>query len=189
MELKYYKNIFFKAKKLTFPLENRDILYELSPGEPVLLQGWLLCGRDATHKKIIQEIQNNNFQFDFTNQAIYYVGPSPTPKGKPIGSAGPTTSGRMDEYTPFLLQLGLCACIGKGKRSEKVKKALMQYKAIYLATFGGAGAFLTQFIEKLEPIAWEDLGPEAFFRIKVKDFPAIVINTIDGRDYYEEVLL
>jgi fumarate hydratase subunit beta len=187
MELKYYPEIFGKAKELVFPLEKRDILEELEPGEPVLISGWLLCGRDATHRKILEEIKAGRFSFDFTNQAIYYVGPSPAPADKPIGAAGPTTASRMDAYTPELLEMGLAACIGKGKRSAKVKEALVKYKGVYLATFGGAGAFLASFIEKLEPIAWEDLGPEAFFRIKVKNFPAVVINTIDGRDFYEQV--
>ncbi len=187
MELKNYQSLFGKAKKLVFPLEERSILEKLSPGEPVLISGWLLCGRDATHRKLLQEIEAGRFSFDFTNQAIYYVGPSPAPADKPIGAAGPTTASRMDAYTPALLEMGLAACIGKGKRSPQVREALVKHKGIYLATFGGAGAFLANFIEKLEPIAWEDLGPEAFFKIKVKDFPAVVINTIDGRDFYEQI--
>ncbi len=185
--MKYYSEIFGGAKKLIFPLEDRKVLEGLGPGEPILISGWLLCGRDATHRKLLQEIKAGRFSFDFTNQAIYYVGPSPAPFGKPIGAAGPTTSSRMDAYTPALLEMGLAACIGKGKRSTAVKEALVKYKGVYLATFGGAGAFLASFIEKVEPIAWKELGPEAFFRIRVTNFPAIVINTIDGRDFYEQI--
>jgi len=184
--LNFYNKFFGKAHKLVFPLENREILEKLHAGDPIFISGWLLCGRDATHKKIISAINEGAFKFDFTNQAIYYVGPTHPPFGKIIGSAGPTTSSRMDSYMDFFLDLGICATIGKGKRSSQVKELMKKYKAIYLATFGGAGAFLAQFIEKIEPIAWEDLGPEAFFRIKVKNFPAIVINSIYGEDFYEK---
>ena len=184
MSLSSYKELFDKAYKLKFPLEDKSILQDLRAGDPVIISGWVLCGRDATHRKLIQAIKNGSFSFDFVNQAIYYVGPTPPPPGKIIGSAGPTTSGRMDAYMEFFLKLGLAATIGKGKRSPQVIELLKKYQAVYFATFGGAGAFLSQFIEKIEPLAWSDLGPEAFFRIKVERFPAIVINSVYGDDFY-----
>jgi len=170
---------------LTFPLEDREILLSLKVGEFVYLSGWLLCGRDATHKKILEALKSEGFNFDFTNQIIYYVGPTPPPPGKIIGACGPTTSSRMDPYIEDFFKLGICATMGKGKRSGKVKELHKLYKAVYFITFGGAGAYLSQFVKKVEPIAWEDLGPEAFFRIKVEDFPAIVGIDTEGRDFYE----
>jgi len=188
MKLSYYPKFVKKAYKLIFPLEKREILETLKAGDFLLISGWLLCARDFTHKKIISAIKEGSFSFDFTNQAIYYVGPTKAPPGKIIGSAGPTTSKRMDPYMEFFLKLGISATIGKGKRSPEVKELLKKYKAVYLATFGGAGAFLNSFIKKVETIAFEELGPEAFFRIKVENFPAIVINSIYGDDFYEKVL-
>ncbi|MCS7199556.1 MAG: fumarate hydratase C-terminal domain-containing protein [Thermodesulfobacteriaceae bacterium] len=184
---KSFLEVFKRAKKLEFPLEKREFLKELKEGDPVLISGWLLCGRDATHQRILSSIERGCFDFDFTNQAMYYVGPTPSPPQKIIGSVGPTTASRMDYYMEFLLKKGLCATLGKGKRSKKVIELLKEYQAIYLATFGGAGAFLSQFVEKVEPIAWEELGAEAFFRIKVSGFPAIVINSIYGGDFYEKI--
>ena len=188
MKTSYYPEFVKKAHKLIFPLEKRDPLETLKAGDFVLISGYLLCARDETHKKIISAIKEGSFPFDFNNQAIYYVGPTLTPTGKIIGSAGPTTSKRMDPYMEFFLNLGISATIGKGKRSPQVKELLKKYKAVYLSTFGGAGAFLNQFIKKLEPIAFEELGAEAFFRIKVENFPTIVINSIYGDDFYEKVL-
>jgi len=188
MKLSYYLEFVKKAHKLIFPLEKRDTLETLKAGDFVLISGYLLCARDETHKKIISALKEGSFSFDFTNQAIYYVGPTKTPPGKIIGSAGPTTSKRMDPYMEFFLNLGVSATIGKGKRSPQVKELLKRHKAVYLSTFGGAGAFLNQFIKKLEPIAFEELGAEAFFRIKVENFPTIVINSIYGDDFYEKVL-
>lgn len=182
--MNFYELYFSKAFVLNFPLDKREILETLKAGDPVVINGWLLCARDATHKRIIQALKEGSFSFDFTNQAIYYVGPTLPPPQKVIGSCGPTTSKRMDPYMEFFLKLGICATIGKGKRSEEVVNLLKRYKAIYLATFGGAGAFLSQFVEKTEPIFFEELGPEAFFRIKVKNFPAIVINDLYGNDFY-----
>lgn len=189
MKLSDYQEFIKKAKKISFPLKERSILKELRAGDPVLISGWLLCARDATHRKIIEGLKEGSFSFDFTNQAIYYVGPTPSPPGKIIGSAGPTTSGRMDAYMEFFLKLGISATIGKGKRSEEVKMLLKKHKAVYLATFGGAGAFLNQFVKKIETLAFPELGPEAFFRIKVENFPAVVVNSIYGEDLYEGVLL
>ncbi len=178
-----------KIKKLKFPLEEREILKELKVGDFILISGWLLCARDATHRKIIQSLKEGSFSFDFNNQAIYYVGPTPAPPGKVIGSVGPTTSTRMDAYMEFFFKLGISATIGKGKRSSEVKELLKKHKAVYLATFGGAGAYLNQFVKKVEIIAFSELGPEAFFRIKVENFPVVVINSINGEDLYEKVFL
>ena len=170
---------------LSFPLEDREIFNSLRAGDFVYLSGWLLCGRDATHRKILEAIEREGFNFDFTNQLIYYVGPTSPPPGKIIGAFGPTTSSRMDPYLEDFFKLGLCATMGKGKRSSKIKELHKNYKAVYFVTFGGAGAYLSQFVKKVEPIAWEDLGPEAFFRVKVENFPAIVGIDTEGRDFYE----
>jgi len=185
--MKAFEELFKRAVRLRLPLENRGVLGELECGSPVLLNGWILCGRDATHRKIKESIERGVFSFDFNNQAMYYVGPTPSPPGKVIGSAGPTTSSRMDAYMEFFLKKGLAVTIGKGRRSKKVVELLKKYQGVYITTFGGAGAFLSQFIVKLEPVAWEDMGPEAFFRIKVKDFPGIVVNTVRGEDLFQKV--
>ncbi len=176
------------AKRVELPLTH-DKMKELKAGDWVLLSGWLLAGRDQTHRKLIELMKAGKpLPVDFSGQLIYYVGPSPAPQGRPVGSAGPTTSYRMDKYTPSLLDLGLAATMGKGKRSKEVRSSLKRHSAIYLATLGGAGAYLAERITACEIIAFEELGPEALFRMKVKDFPAIVINDIAGRDYYEEVM-
>ncbi|MFN3921483.1 MAG: FumA C-terminus/TtdB family hydratase beta subunit [Caldimicrobium sp.] len=170
--------------KLRFPLEDKEVLKDLKIGDFVEISGWLLCGRDATHKKIIKALQDENFVYDFKHQLIYYVGPTPAPPGKIIGSCGPTTSSRMDEYVEDFFKLGIVATMGKGKRSPKVRELHKIYKRVYFITFGGAGAYLSQFVTKVEAIAWQELGPEAFFRIKVENFPAIVGIDSEGRDLY-----
>ncbi|MGB3128746.1 MAG: fumarate hydratase C-terminal domain-containing protein, partial [Dehalococcoidia bacterium] len=124
--------------------------------------------------------------FDIKGQTIYYMGPSPTKPGHVIGSAGPTTSGRMDAYTPRLLSVGLKAMIGKGLRSDAVKEAIKEYKAVYFATVGGAAALIAKSITKSDIVAYEELGPEAILRLEVKDFPAVVINDMHGGDLYQE---
>lgn len=171
--------------KIKVPLDSKETLADIKVGDFVLLTGWLLCARDATHRKILNALKEGSFSFDFTNQFIYYVGPSPTPPGKIIGSCGPTTSTRMDPYLEEFFKLGIAGTIGKGKRSQNARELHQLYGTVYLITFGGAGAYLTQFVEKLEPLAWQDLGPEAFFRIKVTGFPAIVGIDIWGNDFYE----
>lgn len=170
--------------KIVFPLEKKEILNNLKIGDLVEISGWVLCGRDATHKKIRKAIQEEGFVYDFRHQLMYYVGPTPTPPGKIIGSCGPTTSSRMDEYIEEFFRLGIVATMGKGKRSPKIRELHKIYQTVYLITFGGAGAYLTQFVKKVEPIAWQELGPEAFFRIKVEKFPAIVGIDTEGRDLY-----
>jgi len=147
----------------------------------------LYVARDAAHKRMVEALdKGDHLPFNIKGQTIYYLGPSPAPPGKVIGSAGPTTSSRMDVYTPRLLAAGLKGMIGKGARSQEVKDALKKYKAVYLAAVGGAGALLSKTIIKSEIIAYPELGPEAILRIEVKDFPATVINDIYGGDLYAE---
>ena len=132
--------------------------------------------------------ENKELPFELKNNIIYYMGPSPAREGRPIGSAGPTTSGRMDKYAPTLLDLGLKGMIGKGKRNQEVKDAVIRNKAIYFAAIGGAGALLSKAIQKSEVIAFEDLGAEAILKLEVKDFPVIVVMDSDGNDLYEKCL-
>lgn len=148
----------------------------------------LYTGRDQTHKKIVEMLKKGErLPVDLKGQLIYYVGPSPAPPGRPVGSAGPTTSYRMDAYTPQMLAAGVVATKGKGKRSEQVKDAKKKHGAIYLASIGGLGALLGNCVTRCELVAFPELGPEAMYRMEVKDFPAIVINDVLGNDYYEEV--
>jgi fumarate hydratase subunit beta len=124
--------------------------------------------------------------FDIKGQIIYYVGPSPAKPGRPVGAAGPTTSYRMDAYAPELIRLGLKGMIGKGARNQEVKDAMAEFKAVYFAAIGGAGALMAQAIKQAEVIAYEDLGPEAIRRLEVEEFPVIVVNDVRGNDLYEE---
>jgi fumarate hydratase subunit beta len=174
------------AKKITLPL-NDKIVEELKAGDNVLLSGVLYVARDTAHRRMVESLDRGKpLPFDIKYQTLYYMGPSPAPPGKVIGSAGPTTSARMDAYTPRLLAAGLKGMIGKGVRSKQVKDALKKYKAVYLAAVGGAGALISRTIVKSEVIAYPDLGPEAVLKIEVKDFPATVINDIYGGDLYLE---
>ncbi len=178
-------NATFKGKELIFPLEEKSPLLELKAGDLVEISGWILCGRDATHKKLLQALRDGALSFDFTNQLIYYVGPTPPPPGKIIGACGPTTSSRMDSYLEDFFRLGLSATMGKGKRGPKARDLHRSYQRVYFVTFGGAGAYLSQFVKGVEPLAWSDLGPEAFFRIKVEKFPAVVGIDTSGKDIYQ----
>lgn len=160
---------------------------DLKVGESVLLSGMLYTARDAAHKRMVDALERGEkLPFDIKGQTLYYTGPSPAPPGRVIGSAGPTTSSRMDEFTPRLLAAGLKGMIGKGPRSPEVRETIKKYRAVYFAAVGGAGAFLSKAIVSAEIVAYEDLGPEAVLRLEVKDFPATVINDISGRDLYEE---
>jgi fumarate hydratase subunit beta len=171
---------------ITSPLE-AETVEKLRVGDQVLISGVIYVGRDAAHKRLIESLdKGEELPFDIKGQTIYYMGPSPTKPGHVIGSAGPTTSGRMDAYTPRLLSVGLRAMIGKGSRTDAVKEAIKQYKAVYLAAVGGAGALTAKRIIKSEPVAYEDLGPEAILRLEVNDFPAVVVNDIHGGDLYIE---
>jgi fumarate hydratase subunit beta len=170
---------------ITSPI-SAQVIEELTAGTSVLISGVIYTARDAAHQRIIQALDNKEeLPFELKGQTIYYMGPSPAPPGKVIGAAGPTTSRRMDGYTPRLLAAGLKAMIGKGSRSDEVKKAIKKYKAVYLATTGGAGALLAKSVRKIEPVAYEDLGPEAVMRLTVENFPAVVANDIYGGDLSE----
>lgn len=176
----------FMAKKIELPLTEKA-LTGLRAGDDVLLSGLLYVARDAAHKRIVEALDKGRpLPFDIRGQTIYYMGPSPARPGQPIGSAGPTTSGRLDGYSPRLIAEGLKGMIGKGVRSQAVKDAMKKHKAIYLAAIGGTGALLSKSVTKSDMIAYEDLGPEAILRLEVKDFPATVINDIYGGDLYEE---
>ncbi|MDH3346799.1 MAG: FumA C-terminus/TtdB family hydratase beta subunit [Desulfobulbaceae bacterium] len=180
-------NITGNFKKIKVPFEQGTI-ESLNAGDLVHLSGTIYTGRDLTHRLLCELLdQNKALPVDLKGQLLYYVGPSPARPGKIIGAAGPTSSYRMDLYTPRLLELGLPATLGKGRRSEPVKIEMKNHGAIYLATFGGAGALLSQCIKKIETIAFPEAGPEAMFRMDIENFPAVVINDINGRDYFEEI--
>jgi len=174
------------TKKVTLPFTDKTI-ESLKAGDSLLISGVLYVARDVAHKRMTEALDKGKpLPFDIRGQTIYYMGPTPAPPGKVIGSAGPTTSSRMDVYTPRLLAAGLKGIIGKGARSKEVKEALKKYKAVYLAAVGGAGALLSKTIVKSEVIAYPELGPEAILKIEVKDFPATVINDIYGGDLYQQ---
>lgn len=173
-------------QKIISPISD-DVIENLRAGDQVLISGVIYVGRDAAHKRLIETLdRGDELPFDIRGQTIYYMGPSPTKPGHVIGSAGPTTSGRMDAYTPRLLSVGLKAMIGKGLRSDAVKEAIKEYKAVYFATAGGAAALIARSITKSDVVAYGELGPEAILRLEVKDFPAVVINDMHGGDLYQE---
>ena len=174
------------AKRIALPLTDEAVA-DLRAGDDVLLSGTMYVGRDSAHKRIVEALdQGKPLPFDIKGQTIYYMGPSPAKPGQAIGSAGPTTSGRMDSYSPRLMAEGLKGMVGKGMRTPAVKEAMKQYKAVYFAAIGGAGALISKAIKKADVIAYEELGAEALLRIEVADFPVIVINDIYGGDLYEE---
>jgi fumarate hydratase subunit beta len=173
------------VKWISTPLSNADV-EDLRIGDEVLLSGVVYQARDAAHKRIVELIEKGApLPFDLQGAVIYYMGPSPAKPGKVIGSAGPTTAGRMDAYAPLLIEHGLKGMIGKGLRTEAVKKAMVEHAAVYLAATGGAGALLSQRIVANEVIAWPELGAEAVARLEVVDFPAIVVGDCHGGDLYE----
>lgn len=158
---------------------------ELRAGDYVYLSGTIYTARDAAHKRMYEALERGEqLPFAMENNVIYYMGPSPARPGKPIGSAGPTTSGRMDKYTPALLDLGLKGMIGKGKRNQAVRDAIVRNGAVYFAAVGGAGALLSQSILSSEVIAYEDLGTEAIRKLEVKNFPVIVVMDAQGNSLY-----
>lgn len=174
------------AKRIMLPL-TEESLKELKVGDEVLLTGVIYVARDAAHKRMIEALkQEKPLPFDIRGQTIYFMGPSPARPGQPIGSAGPTTSGRMDSYSPRLIAEGLKGMIGKGVRSPAVKEAMKQYNAVYFGAIGGAGALTSKSIRKAEVIAYEELGAEAVRRLEVEDFPVTVVNDIHGGDLYHE---
>ncbi len=174
------------VKKVTLPLTD-ETLKELRAGEQVFMTGAMYVARDAAHKRMVDALDRGEpLPFDIKGQTLYYMGPAPAKPGQPIGSAGPTTSGRMDAYSPRLMAEGLKGMIGKGFRSQAVKDAIRKYGAVYLAAIGGAGALIAKSIKKSEVVAYEELGAEAIRRLEVENFPATVINDIYGGDLYEE---
>jgi fumarate hydratase subunit beta len=175
-----------ERKIVTTPLTPEKIA-ELHSGDGVLISGVIYTARDAAHKRLVELInEGKELPFELEGQIIYYVGPSPAPPGYPIGSAGPTTSGRMDAYAPLLIEHGLKGMIGKGQRSAPVLEAMKKFGAIYFTAVGGAAALIARSIKKAEVIAYPELGAEAIRRLEVKDFPAIVTNDIYGADLYTE---
>lgn len=172
--------------RLTTPLADADV-EKLAAGDQVLLSGAVYTARDAAHARLVELVRDGKpLPFDVNGQVIYFVGPTPAPPGRPIGSAGPTTSYRMDPYSPVLLGLGLKGMIGKGKRSAEVVEAMKKHKAVYFGATGGAAALIAKRIVSSEIVAYEDLGPEAIRRLEVVDFPATVIIDCRGRDVYAE---
>ena len=168
------------------PLEEK-VIEKLTVGTQVTISGIIYTARDAAHHRIVQALdKGEKLPFDLEGQTVYYMGPSPARPGQVIGSAGPTTSRRMDRYTPRLLAAGIRAMIGKGNRSAEVREAIKKYKAVYLVTTGGAGALLAKSIKKAEAIAYEELGVEAIMRLTVENFPAIVANDIYGQDLFQQ---
>ena len=173
-------------KIITPPLTDKDVA-SLRAGDRVLITGYIYTARDAAHKRMMELIKKGeDLPFDVKGQIIYYVGPAPAKPGYVIGSAGPTTASRMDPFTPQLLKLGLKGMIGKGQRSEEVKKALKEYKAVYFEAVGGTGALLARRIKSVEIIAYEDLGPEAIRKLYVEEFPVIVAVDMYGNDLFIE---
>jgi len=158
---------------------------KLKAGDTVTITGTIYSARDAAHRRIMELMdQGGELPFDLTGQLLYYTGPTPATPGRPTGSAGPTTSSRMDRYTPAILSLGVKAVMGKGDRSPEVARSLSENSAVYLAAIGGAGALLAERILSAEVVAWPELGTEAIHRFEVKDFPAIVAMDSDGGDIY-----
>ena len=169
---------------LNTPLSDDDII-KLKTGDKVLISGVIYTARDAAHKRIVEAIESGEkLPFDLNGQVIYYAGPSPAKPGSVIGSCGPTTSSRMDSYTPKLIEHGLKGMIGKGLRSKEVKSAMMKYKSVYFAAVGGVAALLSKTVIEAEIIAYPDLEPESVRRLVVKDFPVIVAIDINGNDIY-----
>ena len=174
--------------KLTTPLTDSAV-EQLHAGDKVSITGVIYVGRDAAHKRLVAALEAGEaLPFDPNGQIIYYMGPAPAKPGDPIGSAGPTTSYRMDSYTPQMLEAGLKGMIGKGNRSVPVREAMQKHKAVYFGAIGGAGALIAKSIKKATVIAYDDLGAEALRRLEVVDFPAIVVNDMYGGDAYEDGL-
>jgi len=172
--------------RIKSPIEE-EVIEKLTAGTKVTISGVIYTARDAAHHRLVRALdRGEGLPFDLEGQTIYYVGPSPAPPGRVIGSAGPTTSRRMDRYTPRLLAAGVKAMIGKGSRSAEVKEAIKKHKAVYLAATGGAGALLAKTVKKVEVIAYEELGAEAIMKLTVEDFPAIVASDIYGEDLFEQ---
>ncbi|MBO8138594.1 MAG: Fe-S-containing hydro-lyase [Desulfotomaculum sp.] len=171
---------------LTTPLTD-DIVLKLRVGQQVLINGKIFTGRDAAHKKLVELLEmGEKLPVDLTGQIIYYVGPTPPKPNQIIGAAGPTTAGRMDVYTPKILEQGLKGMIGKGKRSLEVIEAMKKHKAVYFAAIGGAAAYISKTVKSANVVAYPELGPEAIYQLEVVNLPVIVVNDAYGGDLYEE---
>jgi fumarate hydratase subunit beta len=174
------------ARRINTPLTD-DVIKTLKAGDNVLISGVIYTARDAAHKRLVALIEKGEqLPMEIRGQVIYYVGPCPAKPGIAIGSAGPTTSGRMDPYAPILMENGLKGMIGKGRRSDSVRNAMVKWNAVYFAAIGGAGALLSKCVKAAELVAYEDLGPEAIRRLTVEDFPVVVVNDAHGNDLYEQ---
>ena len=175
-------------KKIQAPISNEDAK-SLRAGDYVYITGTIYTARDAAHKRMYEALEKNQqLPIKMANNIIYYMGPSPAREGRPIGSAGPTTASRMDKYAPKLLDLGLKGMIGKGKRSQAVRDAIVRNGSVYFAAIGGAGAILSKCIKKSEVIAYDDLGTEAIRKLYVEDFPVIVVIDSEGNNLYETAI-
>ncbi len=175
-------------RRITAP-SDRDAVSSLKAGDGVLISGIIYAARDKAHQRLCSLIlEGKPLPFDPAGQFIYYVGPTPTPPGKVTGSAGPTTSYRMDPFSDIILKTGICGMIGKGKRDLNTRKLIQEYRVPYFSAFGGAGAYLGKRITSSEIIAFPELGPEAVYRFRVEDFPAVVIDDVYGQDLYENQL-
>ena len=172
-------------KYITAPI-NEEIVKDLKAGDYVYITGTIYTARDAAHKRMYESLlDGKELPMELQDNIIYYLGPTPAREGQVIGSAGPTTSSRMDKYAPLLMEQGLKGMIGKGKRSEVVIDAMKKCKAVYFAAIGGAGALLSKCITKSEVIAYDDLGTEAIRRLEIKNFPVIVVIDSEGNNLYE----
>ena len=172
-------------RNITAPLSD-EVAKELKSGDYVYITGTIYTARDAAHKRMWEALEKGEeLPIEMKNNIIYYMGPSPAREGRPIGSAGPTTASRMDKYAPKLLDKGLIGMIGKGKRTEEVKEAIVRNKAVYFAAIGGAGALLSKCIKKSEVIAYDDLGTESIRKLEVENLPVIVVIDCEGNNLYE----
>ena len=174
-----------QVKKVTTPLTDEAVM-DLKAGDQVLINGVIYTARDAAHKRLVQMHKDGEkLPFDLEGQIVYYVGPCPAKPGHAIGPCGPTTSLRMDAYTPAVLELGLKGMIGKGQRTKDVKDSMIKNKAVYFASVGGAAAVIARSVTKATVVGFEDFGPEAIYELEVTDFPCIVVTDAEGADVYD----
>jgi fumarate hydratase subunit beta len=172
--------------RLTTPVTDDDVV-QLKIGDHVLVSGVIYTARDAAHARMVKTLdEGGRLPIDIRGQLVYYVGPTPSRPGRSSGAFGPTTAMRMDPFTPRLLQEGMKACMGKGNRGPEVQEALKKYRGVYLMAVGGAGAMLSQFVKRIEVVAYEDLGTESLKRVEVENFPAVVMDDCEGRDLLME---
>ncbi len=170
------------TRSIKLPLSEK-IIRVLKAGDEVLLNGYVYTARDQTHLRLVSDIRRGKLPLNLKGEVIYYAGPTPTPPKRVIGSCGPTTSSRMDAFTPALLRYGIKGMIGKGSRSEEVRREIRKNKAVYFLTIAGAGAYLSKKIVEAKPVLYKELGSEAIFKLKIKDFPAIVGIDSRGKDF------